>query len=60
MRAADAEHFTATFPVEVSPWFLSWLFGFGDQVKVRAPRDLVERYRLSLEQVLKLYPESNA
>ncbi len=60
MRAADAAHFTATFPVEVSPWFLSWLFGFGDQVKVRAPRDLVERYRLSLEQVLKLYPESNA
>ena len=55
MRAADAEHFTATFSVEVSPWFLSWLFGFGDEVKVRAPRELVDRYCDSLEQVRRLY-----
>lgn len=55
MRPVDEAHFSARFSVEVSERFLSWLFGFGEMVKVVAPRELVERYVASLEGVRRLY-----
>ena len=57
MYPLDDEHFTAHFSVEVSPRFLSWLFGFGTMVRVRSPRSLVERYVAELEAVKNKYKD---
>lgn len=55
MHPVDGGRFSARFPVEVSERFLSWLFGFGDLVRVTAPREVIERYTAFLEKVRRLY-----
>ena len=55
MRPVDEGHFSARFPAQLSERFLSWLFGFGDMVRVVAPRELIDRYVAALEEVRRLY-----
>lgn len=57
MRPLDAERFIASFSAELSPRFLSWLFGFGTMVRVRSPQALVDRYIAELESVKNQYKD---
>lgn len=57
MYPTDDGHFAAHCHVEVSPRFLSWLFGFGTMVKVCSPRALVDRYVAELDSVKGQYKD---
>ena len=37
------EHFNVTVPVAVSPMFLSWIIGFGDQAKILYPQSVIDQ-----------------
>lgn len=55
MYPVDDKHFSAHFKVEISQKFMSWIFGFGDKVKIQSPQSLVERYVASLDTVRGMY-----
>ena len=42
MFAVDAEHFTITAPIEVSPTFFAWVLGFGGRMKLLSPESAVK------------------
>ena len=52
-------HFTFTARVAVSPRFLGWVAGFGDQVQILYPERVVEEFRAMLQSVLSLYPPAD-
>ncbi len=41
--------------VVISPTFFSWVFQFGDKVKILSPKEVVEKYREQLTETLNLY-----
>lgn len=45
MMPVDAEHFTITVPIEVSPTFFAWIATFGRRVKILDPAPVVEKMR---------------
>ena len=49
--------FRVTVQASVSPLFLSWLFGFGTEVRVVAPKQVAELMREQAKAVAKLYKE---
>jgi len=56
MLAPDGEeHFTVTVQAVVSPQFLGWVFGLGDNVEILSPDWAREEYRRTLEQVKGMY-----
>ena len=57
LREFDEEHVLARADVEVSPQFFGWLSGFGNQVKIHAPKDVALDYEGYLKKILKLYQE---
>lgn len=57
LREFDEEHVLARADVEVSPQFFGWLSGFGNQVKIHAPKDVTLDYEGYLKKILKLYQE---
>lgn len=41
--------------VVVSPTFLSWVFQFGDKVKILDPEDVVSKYKQYLTDTISIY-----
>ncbi len=57
MFAVDAEHFTITAPIEVSPPFFAWIATFGRRVKILSPEPVVEKMRDFLQRSMDMYKE---
>ena len=57
MFAVDAEHFTITAPIEVSPTFFAWISTFGRRVKILSPEPVVEKMRDFLQRSLDMYKD---
>lgn len=55
MNKAEENTFTVCVPVEVSPTFYSWLFTFGDKMKVLSPMDVVLEVKQKLSTILDVY-----
>lgn len=54
----DGENtFIARVRVAVSPQFLSWVFGFGDRIRILGPAEVVRDMREQTQRVLALYKE---
>ncbi len=51
----DEEHFVCRVKVAVSPHFLAWLVGFGNQAKILSPQSVVEEFCALVESVKKNY-----
>ncbi len=49
------EHFTFTFPVEISPPFFAWVATFGRSIKITEPAAVVEEMRQFLQKSLEMY-----
>lgn len=52
LSPVDEDHFSVTIHAVVSPRFLSWLFGFGNEVTIVSPPSLLEKYRAMAAEVL--------
>ncbi len=50
-------HFNVTVKVAVSPMFLSWLLGFGNQVKIMHPKSVVDEFKALCRKSLDQYSE---
>ena len=57
MIPTDAEHFTITVPVEVSPTFFAWITTFGRRVKILEPAPVVEKMREFIKRTSEMYEE---
>ena len=57
MFAVDAEHFTITAPIEVSPTFFAWIATFGRRVKILSPEPVVDKMRDFLQRSLDMYKD---
>ena len=42
-------------PVEVSPQFFSWLFGFGTDAKIVAPREVADEFAELAKKIIDFY-----
>lgn len=52
---ADGEHFDVHIKVHVSPLFLGWVMGFGDEVEIISPESVREEFKTLLKTTLKKY-----
>ncbi len=52
------EYFNVTVKVAVSPMFLSWLLGFGDQVRILHPASVITEFQFLCQQALAQYDKS--
>ncbi len=57
MMPVDAEHFTITAPIEVSPTFFAWIATFGRRVKILSPEPVVEKMREFIQRVSDMYKD---
>lgn len=57
MVPVDADHFTITVPVEISPTFFAWIATFGRRVKILGPVPVVEKMREFAEKVVEMYQD---
>ena len=48
----DEEHFRAKISVCPSPTFFGWVFGFGGNIRILGPEDVVEKYKEMAQSVL--------
>ena len=55
MIPSDADHFTITVPVEISPTFFAWVATFGRRVKILSPEPVVAKMREFLQKSLDMY-----
>ena len=53
--ASDAEHFTVSVNVAVSPKFYAWLFGFGREVEIVWPEAAREEMKKSALEIAEMY-----
>ena len=60
MTADDAEHFTFTHPVDVSPPFFAWVATFGRSIKIVSPAPVVEEMRLFLQKSIDMYKDNGS
>ena len=60
MTADDAEHFTFTHPVDVSPPFFAWVATFGRSIKIVSPEPVVEEMRLFLQKSMDMYKDNGS
>lgn len=51
----DSKHFTVYVNVAVSPQFLAWVFGLGDQARILAPQDVVGKMKEHIQTVAANY-----
>ena len=58
LSPAGTEHFEVSVRVEVSPQFLSWVFGFGEDVKIVSPVSVADQFRQMAQNCLKIYTNS--
>lgn len=49
------EHFTVTIQAAVSPQFIAWLLGFGNEVEVLRPQSVIQQLLQTLRDVQALY-----
>lgn len=54
-RPADAEHFSVSVRVLLSPLFYSWVLGFGAEMRIVAPAEAVEQIYALVQTVSALY-----
>lgn len=57
MIPTDAEHFTISVPVEISPTFFAWIATFGRRVKILGPEPVVEKMKEFIGKVSDMYKE---
>lgn len=57
MMPLDADHFTITVPVEVSPTFFAWIATFGRRVKILDPAPVVEKMRDFIQASADMYKD---
>lgn len=57
MMPVDADHFTITVPVEVSPTFFAWISTFGRRVKILEPAPVVEKMRDFIQATADMYKD---
>jgi len=57
MMPVDAEHFTITVPIEVSPTFFAWVSTFGRKVKILAPDPVVEKMKVFIQASADMYKD---
>lgn len=57
MMPVDANHFTITVPVEVSPTFFAWISTFGRRVKILDPVPVVEKMRDFIQASADMYKD---
>jgi hypothetical protein len=56
LKEYDAEHMQFTADVQVSNMFFGWLARFDyEQMRILKPTDLIERYKIHLQNILKEY-----
>lgn len=57
MMPVDADHFTITVPVEISPTFFAWIATFGRRVKILDPAPVVEKMRDFIQASADMYKD---
>ena len=57
MMPVDADHFTITVPIEVSPTFFAWISTFGRRVKILDPAPVVEKMREFIQASADMYKD---
>lgn len=55
IEKADENSFIVRIPVAVSSTFFSWIFQFGDNVKILSPEGVVKKYTENLNKLTSLY-----
>ena len=55
MRADDADHFTFTHSIDISPPFFAWVATFGRSIKIVSPEPVVEEMRTFLQKSMDMY-----
>jgi predicted DNA-binding transcriptional regulator YafY len=55
INQVDDEHFAIVVKVAVSPQFLSWVFGFGKDIKIISPQTVVDRFKQQINESLNQY-----
>lgn len=55
----DDKHFTVRLDVQISPTFWGWLFQFGTQAKIIAPKSVVEEAKCELAKISKMYTQTD-
>lgn len=56
IHKADASSFLIRMDAFISPTLLSWIFEFGDKVKIIEPESLIQKLRRMMEKSLSQYP----
>ena len=51
----DENAFRTSVTIVVSPWFFSWLFGFGNKIRITSPDNVREEYREKMKKTLEQY-----
>lgn len=59
IMSSNDTHFVAHVSASLSPVFFSWLFKFGDKVRIIRPASVVNQYKEMIESVLKTMTEDN-
>jgi predicted DNA-binding transcriptional regulator YafY len=52
---SDDEHFVVLVNVAVSPQFLAWVAGFGNEARVLSPDGVIERLRRLAKDIASMY-----
>lgn len=58
MMTDDAEHFTFTQSVDISPPFFAWVATFGHYIKIVSPPPVVKEMRLFLQKSMDMYNDN--
>ena len=54
---SDADHFTFSARIEVSPPFYAWVSTFGHSIKITSPTEVVEGMKNFLQKAADMYEE---
>ncbi len=49
------DSFSATVNVQISPQFFGWICGFGTDIKILSPTDVVDEYKNKLSEIVNVY-----
>ena len=60
MMTDDAEHFTFTKPIDISPPFFAWVATFGRSIQIVSPPEAVKEMRLFLQKSMDMYKNDEA
>ena len=54
-KKLDKNHFTVTTKVDISGQFFGWLAGFGNEVKLLEPSEVVEQFKNYIDKIREMY-----